>query len=62
MPKCDEEPCYLSAGELSEVLGIGDVEIARLARRGILPRIPNPEKESYFLYPLRTAPERTSVI
>jgi len=53
MLKADEEPCYLSAGELAEVLGIGDVEIARLARRGILPRIADPEKPRYFLYPLK---------
>jgi hypothetical protein len=28
---------YLLAGELSEILQINDTEIARLARRGILP-------------------------
>jgi hypothetical protein len=48
-----QEGVYLSAGELSEVLAIGDVEISRLARRGVLPREPDPERPRYFRYPLK---------
>jgi len=48
----ETDTVYLPPGELTAVLGISDVEISRLARRGILPRIQNPEKPKYYLYPL----------
>ena len=34
-----KSPCYLSAGELAEVLDIGDAEIAPVARCGICPAV-----------------------
>jgi hypothetical protein len=48
----ETDTVYLPPGELTAVLGISDVEISRLARKGILPRIQNPEKPKYYLYPL----------
>ena len=42
---------YISSPELGEILGISDIEVCRLARAGILPRIPR-ERGRAFLYPL----------
>ena len=52
MPAATDETLYLTPGELSGILLISDIEISRLARRGILPRIPSPTKSNSFLYPL----------
>jgi hypothetical protein len=52
MPKAADETLYLTPGELSGILLISDIEISRLARRGILPRIPSPDKSNSFLYPV----------
>ena len=46
-----QEGVYLSAGELSEVLAIGDVEISRLARRGVLPPGAGPGATALFPLP-----------
>jgi phage terminase Nu1 subunit (DNA packaging protein) len=42
---------YISSPELGEILGISDIEVCRLARAGLLPRVPR-EKGRAFLYPL----------
>jgi phage terminase Nu1 subunit (DNA packaging protein) len=42
---------YISSPELGEILGISDIEVCRLARAGMLPRVPR-EKGRAFLYPL----------
>ena len=42
---------YISSPELGEILGISDIEVCRLARAGILPRVPA-EKGRAFLYPM----------
>src|SRR5215472_15318876 len=42
----------MTPGELSAVLSISDIEISRLARRGILTRIPSPDRSNSFLYPV----------
>ena len=47
-----DETIYLTPGEASGILLISDIEISRLARRGILSRIPSPTKSNSFLYPL----------
>jgi hypothetical protein len=52
MPAATDETVYLSPGELSGILLISDIEISRLARRGILPRIPSSAKSNSYLYPL----------
>ena len=52
MPAVSDETVHLTPGELSGILLISDIEISRLARRGILPRIPSPTKSNSFLYPL----------
>jgi len=52
MPAVSDETVYLTPGELSGILLISDIEISRLARRGILSRIPSPTKSNSFLYPL----------
>src|SRR5215469_3578195 len=52
MPEAADETLYLTPGELSGILLISDIEISRLARRGILPRVPSPTKSNSFLYPL----------
>jgi hypothetical protein len=52
MPKAADETLYLTPGELSGILLISDIEISRLARRGILPRVPSLTKSNSFLYPL----------
>lgn len=52
MPAETDETVFLTPGELSGVLLISDIEISRLARRGILPRIPHSKKSNLFLYPL----------
>ena len=52
MPAVSDETIYLTPGELSGILLISDIEISRLARLGILPRIPSPTKSNSFLYPL----------
>jgi len=46
-----DESQFVTAGELTGTLLISDIEIARLARRGILPRIPNPDRPNMYLYP-----------
>jgi phage terminase Nu1 subunit (DNA packaging protein) len=43
--------CYVSSPELGEILGISDIEVCRLARAGLLPRVPR-EKGRAFLYPM----------
>jgi hypothetical protein len=50
-PETTEEVLYMTPGELSAILSISDIEISRLARRNILPRIPSPDKSNSFLYP-----------
>jgi hypothetical protein len=52
MPETVNDLLHLTPGELSGILLISDIEISRLARRGILPRIPNPTKSNSYLYPL----------
>ena len=47
-----EQVLYMTPGELSAILSISDIEISRLARRGILQRIPSPDKSNSFLYPV----------
>jgi phage terminase Nu1 subunit (DNA packaging protein) len=42
---------FISSPELGEILGISDIEVCRLARAGILPRIPRGQGRA-FLYPL----------
>ena len=42
---------YISSPELGEILGISDIEVCRLVRAVILPRVPR-EKGRAFLYPL----------
>jgi phage terminase Nu1 subunit (DNA packaging protein) len=42
---------YISSPELGEILRLTDIEVCRLARAGILPRVPR-EKGRGFLYPL----------
>jgi hypothetical protein len=52
MPECENNDVrYLSSPELGEILGISDIEVCRLARAGLLPRVPR-EKGRAFLYPL----------
>ena len=41
---------FVTAGELTQWLLISDIEIARLARRGILPRVPKEGRPNSFLY------------
>lgn len=43
----------VTAAELAEDFAISDVELGRLARNGILPRVPDPEARRSWLYPLR---------
>jgi hypothetical protein len=52
MPSFENGSVFLEAGQLSAILLISDTEIARLARRGILPRQANPERHGRYLYPL----------
>ena len=52
MPETLNDTLHLTPGELSGILLISDIEISRLARRGILPRIPSPTKTNSYLYPL----------
>jgi hypothetical protein len=42
----------LSAEELSAIFSLSDAEISRLARSGVLPRKPNPDRQRSYLYPL----------
>lgn len=47
----EDTKALVPTGELSALLGISDVEISRLARRRVIPRIQDPEKPKYYLYP-----------
>jgi phage terminase Nu1 subunit (DNA packaging protein) len=52
MPECENNDVrYISSPELGEILGISDIEVCRLARAGLLPRVPR-EKGRAFLYPM----------
>ena len=52
---------YISSPELGEILRLTDIEVCRLARAGILPRIPR-ERGRGFLYPLLKASALKSLI
>jgi hypothetical protein len=43
---------YVSAIGLAHVLKVTDAEIAKLARSGVLVRVPHPQDSRAFLYPL----------
>jgi len=47
-----QEEIYLSAVDLAHVLKVTDAGIAKLARSGVLVRIPRPDDARAFLYPL----------
>jgi len=47
-----QEEIYLSAIDLAHVLKVTDAEIPKLARSGVLVRIPRPDDARAFLYPL----------
>lgn len=48
-----ENDSLVSAAELAADFRISDVELAKLARKGVLPRIAHPSDKRAHLYPLR---------
>jgi hypothetical protein len=54
-PLTDFDKIEVSAIELATMFGISDKELTSLARKGHIPRLPNPKYSREWLYPLGSA-------
>jgi hypothetical protein len=54
-PLTDLDEIKLPAVQLASLFGITEYELSKLARRGDIPRLPNPEHPREWLYPLGKA-------